>query len=54
MTEEEFLRIVRFLKGRYGIDMSRKKPIVQGRLENYIRTSGYKTYTDYMDAMDYR
>ena len=52
MTEEEFLRIVRFLKGRYGIDMSRKKPIVQGRLENYIRTSGYKTYTDYMDAMD--
>lgn len=52
MTEEEFLRIVRFLKGRYGIDMSRKKPIVQGRLENYIRTSGYKSYTDYMNAMD--
>lgn len=52
MTEEEFLRIVRFLKSRYGIDMSRKKPIVQGRLENYIRTSGFKSYTDYMNAMD--
>lgn len=52
MTEEEFLRIVRFLKGHYGIDMSRKKPIVQGRLENYIRTSGYKSYSDYMDAME--
>lgn len=52
MTDEEFLRIVRFLKSRYGIDMSRKKPIVQGRLENYMRSSGYKNYTDYMNAME--
>lgn len=52
MTEEEFLRIVRFLKSRYGIDMSRKKEIVNGRLENYIRTNGWKTYTEYMNAVD--
>lgn len=52
MTEEEFLRIVRFLKSRYGIDMSRKKTIVQGRLENYIRSSGYNSYTDYMNALE--
>lgn len=52
MTDEEFLRIVGFLKSHYGIDMSRKKPIVQGRLENYIRGSGFKSYSDYMDAME--
>ncbi|MBO5097603.1 MAG: protein-glutamate O-methyltransferase CheR [Agathobacter sp.] len=52
MTEEEFLRIVRFLKSQYGIDMSRKKPIVQGRLENYMRMNGFRNYSDFMDAME--
>lgn len=52
MTNEEYLRIVRFLKSRYGIDMSRKKEIVQGRLENYIRVHGWATYTEYMNALE--
>ena len=52
MTQEEFLRIYTFMKTRYGIDMSRKKEIVKGRLENYVRNGGWKTYTEYMDAME--
>ena len=52
MTDEEFLRIYRFLKDRYGIDMERKKEIVQGRLENYIRTNGYNSYSEYMHAVE--
>lgn len=52
MTHEEYLRIVQFLKSRYGIDMSRKKEIVAGRLENYIRVNGWSTYTDYMNAVE--
>ena len=52
MTDEEFVRIQRFLKSRYGIDMSRKKEITQGRLENYIRTGGWRTYTDFMNAVE--
>ncbi len=51
MTEEEFGRIYQFVKKRYGIDMSRKKEIVQGRLDNYIRASGFHNYTGYMDAV---
>ena len=42
MTEEEFLRISRFVKSRYGIDMSRKKEIMQGRLENTLRNRGFR------------
>lgn len=55
MTEEEFSRIYVFLKSRYGIDMSRKKEIVTGRLDNYIRNGGWKSYTEYMNGveMDY-
>ena len=52
MTEEEFNRIYRFLKSRYGIDMLRKKEIVQGRLENYVQAKGFMNYHDYMNAVE--
>lgn len=52
MTQEEFLRIYIFMKSRYGIDMIRKKDIVQGRLENYIRSGGWNNYTEYMNAVE--
>ena len=52
MTEEEFLRIFRFLKSRYGIDLTRKKEIVQGRLDNYIHTNGFRNYHEYMNAVE--
>ena len=53
MTEEEFGRIYRFLKSRYGIDMFRKKEIVQGRLENYIQSRGFESYGEYMNAVEF-
>lgn len=52
MTDEEFLRIYRFLKSRYGIDMGRKKEIIQGRLENYVRMNGFQSYSEYMNAVE--
>jgi chemotaxis protein methyltransferase CheR len=52
MTDVEFQRILTFLKSRYGIDMTRKKEIVEGRLENYVRLGGWSTYMDYMNAVE--
>ena len=52
MTEAEFTRIHTFLKSRYGVDMSRKKEIIKGRLENYVRGQGFETYQSYMDALE--
>ena len=52
MSEEEFKRILLFLKSRYGIDMSGKKVIMNGRLENYVRMSGFSNYQEYMDAVE--
>ena len=37
ITDEEFRRISVFMKQKYGIDLSQKKTIVNGRLENYIK-----------------
>ena len=52
MTEVEFQRLYRFLKDRYGIDMERKKEIMQGRLDNYIRFNGYNDYSEYIRALE--
>lgn len=52
MTEQEFMRIYHFIKIRYGIDMSRKKDIVQGRLDNYIKSRGFSDYTEYMNTVE--
>ena len=52
MTEQEFLRICIFMKSRYGIDLNRKKEIVKGRLENYVKGEGYQSYSEYMNAVE--
>ena len=52
MTEQEFMRIALFLKRKYGIDMERKKTIVEGRLENYVKSEGWMNYSQYMDAVE--
>ncbi|MBQ9765593.1 MAG: protein-glutamate O-methyltransferase CheR [Lachnospiraceae bacterium] len=52
IRDDEFSRIATFLKGKYGIDMSHKKEIMNGRLENYVRAGGYKSFGEYMDAVE--
>lgn len=51
ITDEEFQRISVYMKSNYGIDMSQKKVIINGRLENYLRKGGYKTCTEYLNAL---
>ena len=53
ITDEEFLRISVFMKQRYGIDLSQKKVIVNGRLENYLKTGGWRNYHEFMDAVEH-
>ena len=52
ITDEEFLRIVTFLKQRYGIDMSQKKVIMNGRLENYLKAGGWSNFNEYMNDVE--
>ena len=53
ITDEEFTRISTYVKGHYGIDMSQKKVIVNGRLENYIRSGGWKSFNEFMNAVEH-
>lgn len=52
ITEEEFTRISTYMKRHYGIDLSQKKVIVNGRLENYIKSGGFRTFDHFMDAVE--
>lgn len=52
ITDKEFLRISTFMKQRYGIDLSQKKVIVNGRLENYIKRGGWSSFNDFINAVE--
>lgn len=52
MTNEEFYRICNLMKSRYGIDLSKKKQIVSGRLENYYRAGAWSSYTHYLNELE--
>lgn len=52
MTDKEFLRIVKYVSVRYGIDLSSKKVIVEGRMSNYLANQGYISFDSYMDKIE--
>lgn len=52
ITDEEFLRVSTFMKQRYGIDLSEKKVIVNGRLENYIKKGNWKNLHEFMNDVE--
>ena len=53
IKNEEFQRIAVFMKQRYGIDLSQKKVIVNGRLENYIKQGGWRSFAEFMNAVEH-
>lgn len=52
ITDEEFRRISVYMKQRYGIDLSQKKVIVNGRLESHLKTGPWKNGTELMNAVE--
>ncbi|MCI9136582.1 MAG: protein-glutamate O-methyltransferase CheR [Lachnospiraceae bacterium] len=52
ITEQEFHRIVVYVKQKYGIDLSGKQVLVNGRMENYLLRNGYNGYDEYMAKVE--
>lgn len=52
ITDSEFNRIVVYVKNKYGIDLSKKRILVSGRLENYLVRNGYANYDEYMAKVE--
>lgn len=52
ITDGEFQRIVHYVKQHYGIDLSQKRVLVGGRLENYLVRNGYANYNEYIAKVE--
>lgn len=52
ITDNEFQRIVVYVKQNYGIDLSRKKILINGRMENYLLRNGFQGYDEYMTRVE--
>ncbi|MDL2293239.1 chemotaxis protein CheR [Ruminococcaceae bacterium OttesenSCG-928-D13] len=49
LTEKEFVTLRDYVLGNFGIDLSKKKVLIQGRLTATLTQRGFKTFTEYID-----
>ena len=43
ITDKEFDRLVKFIHSKYGIDLSKKRVLIEGRLSKMIAEKGFKS-----------
>ena len=51
ITEAEFQRLVKYMYDSFGINLSAKKVLVQGRLGNMLTERGIHSYNEYLDIV---
>ncbi|MDD4564738.1 MAG: protein-glutamate O-methyltransferase CheR [Eubacteriales bacterium] len=47
--DDEFNAISSYIKKNYGVNLTKKKPLIEGRLGNYISNLGFGNYMDYFE-----
>ena len=51
MTDKEFLEFVKYMNANYGIDLSKKKVLIEGRLSNIIEKKGMSSFGQYLESV---
>ena len=51
ITDKEFDRLVKYMHTTYGIDLSKKIVLIEGRLSKMVKEKGCKSYTEYLDSV---
>ncbi len=49
ISDQDFTRLVNFVKSNYGIDLSKKRQLISSRLSSTVAGMGYKNFTGYVD-----
>ena len=49
LTDDDFLRLVDFIKTNYGINLEKKRVLIEGRLTGIVSSSGFDSFTDYIN-----
>ena len=51
MTDKEFTTLVNFVKSKYGIDLSKKRVLVESRLAQELQQKGCTNFQQYLDLV---
>lgn len=51
ISDAEFTTLVNYVKKKYGIDLTKKRILIEGRLSNMLRERGLSTFKQYMDVV---
>ncbi len=51
ITDAEFNKLVEFMHREYGINLSQKRILIEGRLNMELQKRGCKTYSDYLETV---
>lgn len=51
LTDKEFLEFVNYMHTNYGIDLSKKRILIEGRLSNLIARKGMSSFSQYLDSV---
>ncbi|MCL2068426.1 MAG: protein-glutamate O-methyltransferase CheR [Oscillospiraceae bacterium] len=52
ITDQEFNYIVKYLQSNFGINLSQKRVLMEGRLSGYLLEHGYDNYMQYIKAVE--
>lgn len=49
LSDNDFLRLVDFIKSNYGINLEKKRVLIEGRLASVASSEGFDNFTDYIN-----
>ena len=49
IKDDEFNAITSYIKTNFGVNLTNKRPLIEGRLSNYIADLGFDNYMDYFE-----
>jgi chemotaxis protein methyltransferase CheR len=52
ITDEEFSYLVKYLQSNFGINLTQKRVLLEGRLSNYMLERGHENYMQYIKAVE--
>ena len=51
ISDADFLRLSTFIQRTYGIDLSKKRQLITGRLSSTLRQKGYANFSEFVDHL---
>ena len=49
INNDDFMKLVNYIKGNFGINLTEKKHLVEGRLNRLLATKGFSDYSSYLN-----